>query len=325
MHENDADVLISKSPSSETTIWESWLDQQGLSYLKEPYDAPPSILVLNKQVELGKVVQDMLSQTLSPKKVVSIGSRRWTEASLNQMNARLFNWCDSLSGEMRWDRWGSSSDVVHPSIAALHMLYHTIRISLNRPFVKDGPEAGQSHAPSDSVKICNISTDIILSILHRFRAQHGLLNSPLIFVHSSIRAADATIAIARFNGDSHSLHHDATIQALDAALDELSGAWALAAHARKGLQALLKQVQVEKQEVLSNYSSSVESNLNTESLFFMEQSPVSLEMSQGLKLEGSIFGNDSINGLQYEGLNDLNIDNFDLNYIIDQPWLISDG
>jgi hypothetical protein len=134
LHDDDDDVLISKPvpcvallflnamltcDTSQTPVWETWLDQHDLSSFKDMTGAPNSLSVLKRQIDLGRIIEDMLSQTLPPKKMTPGGSKRWAEISLNRLNARLCSWHNALPGDMRWDRWGSSFDVVHPSIASL--------------------------------------------------------------------------------------------------------------------------------------------------------------------------------------------------------------
>jgi hypothetical protein len=70
---------------------------------------------LNKQIQLGYIIENVLSTTSTS----ASGSKRWMEISLNDLNAKLWSWHDSLSSDQRWDRWGSRFDAVHPSVAAL--------------------------------------------------------------------------------------------------------------------------------------------------------------------------------------------------------------
>jgi hypothetical protein len=289
--------IMLTSGTSQTPVLESGLDLQDSSYFRDMKGAPSSASVLNKEIELGRIIQDMLSQTLSPKRMAPGGSKRWAEISLNQLNARLCSWHNTLPGEMRWDRWGSSFDVVHPSIAALQygipiphyvntdntnsMLYHTARISLNRPFVNPNPE---SNSINQSLKICDVSADIIVSILRRFKAQHSLRNCPLVFVHGSIRAIDATLAMARYQGGGTPIVKDTNLPALDAALAELSHAWALAGQARKGLQDLLNKTHAQRQEVQPTPSPSLASDI--EPAFTNETTQGAIYTAQCLKVFG---------------------------------------
>jgi hypothetical protein len=261
--------IMLTSGTSQTPVLESGLDLQDSSYFRDMKGAPSSASVLNKEIELGRIIQDMLSQTLSPKRMAPGGSKRWAEISLNQLNARLCSWHNTLPGEMRWDRWGSSFDVVHPSIAALQygipiphyvntdntnsMLYHTARISLNRPFVNPNPE---SNSINQSLKICDVSADIIVSILRRFKA--------------------------RYQGGGTPIVKDTNLPALDAALAELSHAWALAGQARKGLQDLLNKTHAQRQEVQPTPSPSLASDI--EPAFTNETTQGAIYTAQCLKV-----------------------------------------
>jgi hypothetical protein len=101
-----------------------------------------------------------------------------------------------------------------------------------------------------------MSADIIVSILRRFKAQHSLRNCPLLFVYASIRAIDATLLTARYQDGGTPVVTDTNLLALDAALAELSHAWALAGQARKGLQDLLNKRHAQRYEAQSTASSS---------------------------------------------------------------------
>lgn len=125
------------------------------------------------------------------------------------------------------------------------MLYHISLISLHKPFLRKplakSPDAPSYSTPSishlnESVSTCDSSSDIITSILRRFRAQHSLRNAPLSFVHGTIVAIDATLATAAYKSGGIPIVRDTNLPALDASLAELSHAWALASEARAGLR-----------------------------------------------------------------------------------------
>jgi hypothetical protein len=222
-------------------------------------------------MELAKFVQDMLCRPDSSKVKSANGLHGWTEVSFNGLNARLWSWHDSLPGEIRWNRWASKSDPLHLSIASLQfvvmsrylvarahifnsMMYHVIRISLNRPFLRvedrDAQVSTTANISSDAFKICDISADTIVSILHRFKSQQSLKCVPIIFAHGAIMATDVVLATL-----PHSRTLEATrntiLPALDAALVELSYAWSIATDARQGLQRFLGQVQAGSSELSS--------------------------------------------------------------------------
>jgi hypothetical protein len=103
------------------SIWYHWLEQNGLSDLEEPETLTDPTSPAEKQMELSKIIHDILL----PRDFSSKGSaqqpttRRWTEVAISELNTRLWGWHSTLPGELRWNRWGSCSDAVIPSIAAL--------------------------------------------------------------------------------------------------------------------------------------------------------------------------------------------------------------
>jgi hypothetical protein len=129
------------------------------------------------------------------------------------------------------------------------MLYHTALISLNRPFLAFSQGDAGSLSPalakivSDATSICEASADTILSILNRFKAQHGLRVAPLLFVHGTIVAIDATLSVAKLDVASPPVIDDTALAALDAALEDMSSTWEIAGHARRGLHNLLAETQ----------------------------------------------------------------------------------
>lgn len=164
------------------------------------------------------------------------------------------------------------------------MLYHTARISLNRPFMSPTPE---SNVSKESLKICDISADIIVSIVRRFKAQHSLRNCPLVFVHGSIKAVDAILAAALHQDCNTPITKDTSLLALDAALAEMSNAWILAGQARKGLQDLLNTKYAHKQEEESTSSPSLASGV--ESTFTNETTQDDIYTDQSLKFPDDNF------------------------------------
>jgi hypothetical protein len=183
------------------------------------------------------------------------------------------------------------------------MLYHIIRISLNRPFLAASSEAIQYELFEDSQKICDTSVDTIVSILRRFKSQHSLQNAPLVFVHGSIRAADAMMAITRHQSGDLPLIQDTNLQALDTALVEMSHAWTLAGNARKGLQNLLKDIEIKKQHAPSVASSGADSDFEIDPAFTLNEihqhTTETIETFEnentGMGIQGD-FGYNDING-----------------------------
>jgi hypothetical protein len=79
----------------------------------------PQSLIKSKQLELMCLVEVILSFNSSIRSASFLHFNRWIEISLNDLNARLWRWHDSLPSELRWDRWGSRFDAIKQSIAAL--------------------------------------------------------------------------------------------------------------------------------------------------------------------------------------------------------------
>ncbi|KFY29643.1 hypothetical protein V494_08580 [Pseudogymnoascus sp. VKM F-4513 (FW-928)] len=280
------------------SIWYHWLEQNGLSDLEEPETLADPTFPAEKQMELSKIIHDMLL----PRDFSSKGpaqqpaTRRWTEVAISELNTRLWGWHSTLPGELRWNRWGSCSDAVIPSIAALHMLYHTSQISLNLPFLRDAqPPWGKSQEPgqpklvSDAVDICGASVDIVLSILRRFRSQYTLTKAPLNLVHGGIIAADAILAVMDFcDGERRgSLVKD--LYVLDDALLEMSYSWDIATTARTGLKNLLAEKTSTQPAIAGVSIPPKHPTFDLEAFAYQPFTPLSLDSEEGIQLSGLAF------------------------------------
>ncbi|KIX10471.1 uncharacterized protein Z518_01554 [Rhinocladiella mackenziei CBS 650.93] len=241
-------------------LWERWVSQQSANNLEDLDVSPVSTLLLTKQAELGSIIKEIQLRVHSANRKSHRGSEFWLEALYNKMNARLWSWHNSLPGEMRWSRWGSNLEEVNPSIATLHMLYHTARISLNRPLIcKNRLKASSetSKLTSDAFEICDTSVWTIVGILRRFSTQYTLKNAPLIFVHGAVTAIDVALAMgscSQKDPEGRPNMKDTILPAIDAALGELSHAWTIANDARNNLQNLLRNLQLEKQTKSEKYT-----------------------------------------------------------------------
>lgn len=141
-------------------------------------------------------------------------------------------------------------------------LYHNTRICLNLPFLvssierepsapdtKQGnegssePNAARMRYLTESANICKQSSESLVDILHRFRAQHTLVNSPIILVYGAIVATNAVLVTLRHqhkNAKEPPMRiKDTALPALDTYLQELSVPWALAGEARIKFQRAL--------------------------------------------------------------------------------------
>lgn len=97
---------------------------------------------------------------------------------------------------------------------------------------------------TESAKICKLSSESLIEILHRFRAQHTLVNSPLILVYGTIIATNGVLVTLRHqhrNTNEPPMQiRDTALPALDMYLQELSAPWALAGEARIKFQRALR-------------------------------------------------------------------------------------
>ncbi|KAJ9150331.1 Fungal specific transcription factor domain-containing protein [Pleurostoma richardsiae] len=243
MHETDADVDISEPLPIDRSIWEHWLDSHNLSFLKLTRPAGPKLTHLfNQQVEIGRIIHDMLANTFAPRGKKNPKPRAWTEVSLNKLNARLIAWHEALPTAMRWKKWWTSKDVLHPNVAVLHTLYHSTRICLNLPFIT----SITSSAPADSsgpakqfsglFQVCASSTEAIVAVMQRFKSQYTLGNAPFIFVYGAIVATNSVLVTSRHMENPALQVKDTYLPALDSALQEMSVSWALAGKARTKLR-----------------------------------------------------------------------------------------
>lgn len=97
---------------------------------------------------------------------------------------------------------------------------------------------------TESAKICKLSSESLVDIVHRFRAQHTLVNSPIILVYGTIVATNAVLVTLRHqhrNTNEPPMQiKDTALPALDTYLQELSVPWALAGEARLKFQRALR-------------------------------------------------------------------------------------
>lgn len=134
MQDNDADVDISESQPlvfprhhwcafltvtsrDDPHIWEDWLASHDLVFLETGRPAGPNLTsMLHQQVELGRIIHDILATTFVPQRNEQTKARRWTNVLLNKLNARLVAWHEALPKEMRWKKWLTAKDNLLPDI-----------------------------------------------------------------------------------------------------------------------------------------------------------------------------------------------------------------
>ncbi|KFY26563.1 hypothetical protein V493_04018 [Pseudogymnoascus sp. VKM F-4281 (FW-2241)] len=280
------------------SIWYHWLEQNGLSELEEPETLADPTSPAEKQMELSKIIHDMLI----PRDFSSKGAAqqpttsRWTEVAIGELNTRLWGWHSSLPGELRWNRWGSCSDAVIPSIAALHMLYHTSQISLNLPFLLDpqpfwerSQASTQPKLVSDAIDICGASVDIVISILRRFRSQYTLIKVPFNLVHGGITAADAILAMMDFCDGERRASLVKDLYNLDDALLEMSYSWNIATKARTGLKNLLAEKTSGQAAIACLSAPPKQPSFGLETFAYQPFTPLSLDGEDGIQLSGLAF------------------------------------
>ncbi|KAK1454993.1 fungal specific transcription factor domain-containing protein [Colletotrichum melonis] len=259
MYENDADVNINEPLPHDPPIWENWLFSHDLGFLKTMRPAGPKLtLLFNQQIELARIVHDMLSQTFAPKKMKDPAARRWNEVSLNKLNARLVAWHEALPTNMRWKKWFTNKDILQPNVSILHMFYHSTRICLNLPFLAsvrhvpstadladnddDDPETSSNNPIIKSLRICQSSAQGIADVLQRFKSQHTLGNAPLIFVGATIVATNVVLVTTRRQrggGGVPQLMKDTLLPVFDGALEDMSASYKLAEEARAKVRVAL--------------------------------------------------------------------------------------
>ncbi|OTA59696.1 hypothetical protein K449DRAFT_385014 [Hypoxylon sp. EC38] len=254
MHENDADVDTSEPLPHNPPIWDNWLQTHDLSYMKTIRPAGPKLtLLFNQQVELGRIIHDMLANVFAPKRKGSANSKRWTTTALQQLNARLLSWHEALPADMRWKKWFTNKDRLQTNVTVLHTLYHSTRICLNIPFITTTKSnvthekaSAISSSIAEAIKICKSSAEGIVDILERFKSQHTLGNTPLILVQGAIVATNAVVVTSRISEAPISLMEDTPFPILDEALNEMSVSWKLASEARERFRKALSLWQPEQ-------------------------------------------------------------------------------
>jgi len=101
-----------------------WLTKNGLPD-SPPFDtlSEPN-LILTYQDELCHIINDMMVKPhpLWGAAITFSDDLRWEELVVGEINTRLLGWHNALPGELRWNRWGSCFDIIHPSITALRYL-----------------------------------------------------------------------------------------------------------------------------------------------------------------------------------------------------------
>ncbi|RDW56460.1 hypothetical protein BP6252_14153 [Coleophoma cylindrospora] len=141
-------------------------------------------------IELSKIAEEMLFKVFSTKMVKKpqrdlVLSR---SSRLEELSVRLGRWHANLPNHLKWNQWNTTSESLKPHVLILHLLYHSILISLNRHFVR--PTSGFA-ANAGSKETCIASADTIIALIRQFRFQQGLGHSPVLVVYSAVMASSA--------------------------------------------------------------------------------------------------------------------------------------
>lgn len=135
-----------------------------------------------EQIHLSRVVESMLSTIFSPRSTMD-GMRR--RACIDTLNLDLHRWRDGLPGRLEWNQWDPIDTPLIPSVAMIHLLFHSARIALNLD------QAISSNPDQTSRQHCLSSAKDIASITRRYRHQHDLSHAPIILVYGIVQAMQA--------------------------------------------------------------------------------------------------------------------------------------
>ncbi|KAH7157366.1 hypothetical protein B0J13DRAFT_168708 [Dactylonectria estremocensis] len=171
-----------------------------------------------EQIHLARAIERMLSTLFSPRSNLNGMSRR---ACLDSLNIELSRWKSGIPGRAEWNKWEPIDTPLIPSVAMIHLLFHSARIALN---FDQAVSVMSNTSDQGSRQCCLSSAEDIASISRRYRNQYGLRHAPLILVYGIVQAIRAfdTLGVPE---ESHPL-----VQALA----ECTVTWGLAEQA-KGL------------------------------------------------------------------------------------------
>ncbi|KAF4472061.1 transcription factor [Fusarium albosuccineum] len=170
-----------------------------------------------EQIHLSRVIERMLCTLFSPRSNMDGMSRR---ACLDTLNIELCRWKAGLPGRAEWNKWEPIDTPLIPSVAMLHLLFHSARIALNYDQALSSLPSG---ADQGSRQYCLSSAEDIASILRRYRHQYGLRHAPLILVYGVVQASRAM----------NTLGVPEEAQPLSQALGECAVTWNLAEQAKE--------------------------------------------------------------------------------------------
>ncbi|KAJ4407458.1 hypothetical protein N0V82_009921 [Gnomoniopsis sp. IMI 355080] len=194
-----------------------WLPAGFADYEGSPGAVNSSIPCFKEQIRLSKIIEKMLS------KLSSIGSNLdglGRQSCLDNLNFELCSWYEALPECAAWNKWKPTSTPLMPSVAALHLLFHSVRIALN---FEQATSTNARPFNDCARKDCLSSAERISNIVRKYRSQYGLGHSPLMMVYAVVQAARA---LSSLGGTSEE------VQYLLQTLDECSSSWSLARQAK---------------------------------------------------------------------------------------------
>ncbi|KAH8660741.1 hypothetical protein BGZ60DRAFT_112268 [Tricladium varicosporioides] len=251
------------SESSTFPVWTNWVTQNGLSDICSSTPSVDPGAIAQKLLDLCGIINGFHFKTTQSninELSIKMRSQSWKELMIDDINMRLLGWHDSLPINLRCSRWSSVSEVLCPNVASMHMLYHLTQISANMPFLNlhlwsniDSSTA-QPKLVTNALIICRQATEMISSIIRRFKAQYTLTTVSLPFVQGTIVAIDACLAILSLELLDQNVTQETNLRFLDSALLEMSDTWAIASYASNGLQKILREDGILRSPSTSNIS-----------------------------------------------------------------------
>ncbi|KAJ3549669.1 hypothetical protein NM208_g386 [Fusarium decemcellulare] len=146
-------------------------------------DTKPLVPCFQKQVELSRVIEQMLGTISSSRKTQD--SRAY-QTSLDNLNLEMSRWQTSLPDCAKWNKWEATSTLLIPSVAALHLLFHGTRIAMN--FDVAALEMSTLAQQKFRDHCVNSAQDTI-ALVRKYRSQCGLRNAPFVLVYGLAQAS----------------------------------------------------------------------------------------------------------------------------------------
>ncbi|EXJ95518.1 hypothetical protein A1O1_00640 [Capronia coronata CBS 617.96] len=238
LHEGDADVEPTEPLSDPPELYVWLVHHNMINSDTEPRSSPKFVATFKNLVQLSKIVQYMLSRIFSLAKLRVEPDDFARLATLDELNLTLCHWSASLPDELRWNRWKPANTILEPHVGTLHILFHSVRICMNRNFIKltrDGPWEDSPWA------ICTSSSENIVALLRHYRKDHSLRYSPLLFVYGAVVSASFLLLVRDAVPHGQSEPQRSALSFLLLALSEQSVTWELAGEAERKLRSSLNQ------------------------------------------------------------------------------------